>query len=85
MALQKQITSVLEKTPQPSDKFATRVLIGAMKSMQCGRRWDGTGSNKYVDFGKDKINCFNSSTCLNNKNIGGDWLGRDIGFKSNNC
>ena len=63
------------------------MIIGAMESMQWGSRLDGTGSNKHVDFGVDKINCLISSidTSLNDENIiGGDLSGRDNGFKSIN-
>ena len=62
------------------------MIIGAMESIQWGRRLDGTGSNKHVDFGEDKINCLISSTdtCLNDENIGGDLSGGDNGFKSIN-
>ena len=58
------------------------MIIGAMESMQWGSRLDGTGSNKYVDFGEDKINCLISSTdtSLNDENIGGDLSGRDNGL-----
>ena len=37
--------------------------------MQWGSRLDGTGSNKHVDFGEDKINCLISSidTSLNDE------------------
>ena len=42
------------KTPELSDKFTIRVIITVMESMQWGRRWDGMGSNKHVDFGEDK-------------------------------
>ena len=62
------------------------MIIGAMKSKQWGRRWDGTGCNKHVDFGEDKINFLISSTdtSLNNENEGGDLSERDNGFKSIN-
>ena len=78
--------SCFEKTPELSDKLTIRVIIGAMESMQWGSRLDGTGSNKHVDFGEDKINCLISSTdtSLNDENIGGDLSGRDNGFKSIN-
>ena len=61
-------------------------LFGAMESMQWGSRFDGTGSNKHVDFGEDKINCLISltGTSLNDENIGGDLSGKDNGFKSIN-
>ena len=49
--------SCFEKTPEQSDKLTIRVIIGAMELMQWGSRLDGTGSNKHVDFGEDKINC----------------------------
>ena len=76
--------SCFEKTPELSDKLTIRVIIGAMESMQWGNRLDGTGNNKHVEFGKDKINCLISSTdtSLNDENIGGDLSGRDNGFKS---
>ena len=59
------------------------MIIGAMESMQRSRRWDGTGSNKHVDFGEDKTNCLISSTdtSLNDENESGDLSGRDNGFK----
>ena len=67
--------SCFKKTPELSDKLTIRVIIGAMESMQWGSRLDGTGSNKHVDFGEDKINCLISSidTSLNDENIGGDY------------
>ena len=54
--------SYFEKTPELSNKSTIRVIIGAIESMQWGSRLDGTGSNKHVDFGEDKINCLISST-----------------------
>ena len=39
-----------------------RVIIRTIESMLWGKRWDGTGSNKHVDFGEDKINCLILST-----------------------
>ena len=62
------------------------MIIGAMESMQWGSRLDGTGSNKHVNFGEDKINCLilSTDTSLNDENIGGDLSGRDNGFKSIN-
>ena len=64
MVLLKQIWNVLEKTPELNDKFTIRVIIGAMESMQWGRRWDGTGSNKHLDCDEDKINCLISSKLI---------------------
>ena len=59
-----------EKTPELSDKLTIRVIIETMESMQWSSRLDGTGSNKHVDFGEDKINCLISSTdiSLNDEN-----------------
>ena len=54
--------SCFGKTLELSDKLTIRVIIGAIESMQRGSRLDGTGSNKHVDFGEDKINCLISST-----------------------
>ena len=78
--------SCFEKTPELSDKLTIRVIIRAIESMQWGSTLDGTGSNKHVDFGEDKINCLISSTdtSLNDEKIGGDISGRDNGFKSIN-
>ena len=47
------------------------------------RQMNGTGSNKHVNFGEDKINCIilSTDTSLNDDNEGGDLLGRDNGFK----
>ena len=75
--------SCFEKTPELSDKLTIRVIIGAMESMQWGNRLDGTGPNKHVDFGEDKINCLISSTdtSLNDEKIDGNFSGRDNGFK----
>ena len=47
------------------------------------RQMNGTGSNKHVNFGEDKINCIilSTDTSLNDDNEGGDLLGRVNGFK----
>ena len=65
------------KTQELSDKFTIRMIMGAMESMQRGRRLDGTRSNKHVDFGEDKINCLilSTDTSLNDENEGGDLSG----------
>ena len=57
-----------------------------MELMQCGRRWNGTWSNKHIDFGEDKINHLISSTdtSLNDENKDGDLSGKHNGFKSIN-
>ena len=57
-----------------------------MESMQWVKRWDGTGTNKHLDMGEDKINSIISSTdtSLNDENEDRDLSGRDIGFKSIN-
>ena len=62
------------KTPELSNKFTIQVIIGAIKSMRWSMRWDGTGSNKQVDFGEVKIHCLSSSTdtSLNDENEGDD-------------
>ena len=83
--LTKADLSCFEKTPElRRDKLTIRVIIGAMESMQWDSRMAGTGSNKHVDFGEDKINCLISSTDtgLHDENISGNLSGRDNGFKS---
>ena len=71
--------SCFEKTPELSDRLTICVIIGAIESMQWGSRLDGTGSNKHVDFGEDKINCLISltDTSLNDEKLSDDLSGRD--------
>ena len=61
-----------------------RVITGAVASIHRGKRLDGTGSDKQVDFGDDKIKCLISSIDAgwNNENVGGGLSGIVNGFKS---
>ena len=59
------------------------IITGAITSIHRGNRLDGTGSDKQVDFGVDKIKCLISSTDAgwNNVNVGGGLSGIVNGFK----
>ena len=59
------------------------MIIEAMESMQWGRRWDGTGSIKHVDFDENKINflILSTDTSLGDENEGGGLSGNENWFK----
>ena len=44
------------------DRFAMRVITGAIKLIHRGNRLDGRGSDEQVDFVDEKIKCLISST-----------------------